>query len=67
MTADQPSPSPVDTSGPIPDTWTAISAGNMSTCATAAGGGVRCWGNDAGPADHTLTFGAAGDLPMSWR
>jgi alpha-tubulin suppressor-like RCC1 family protein len=48
LTAEQPSPSPVDTAGPIPDAWTAISAGTSSTCAIAAGGGIRCWGSDFG-------------------
>ncbi len=36
----------MDTAGPIADAWSAISAGSISTCAIAAGGGIRCWGYD---------------------
>jgi hypothetical protein len=44
LTANQPSPTAVDTTGAIPDTWTAISVGSLHTCALAADGTAWCWG-----------------------
>ena len=40
-------PSPVDTTGLIPDTWTAISASSAHTCPLAADGTAWCWGIDS--------------------
>jgi alpha-tubulin suppressor-like RCC1 family protein len=46
LTGDQPSPTPLDTTGAIPDTWTSISVGEISACAIATDGSVWCWGSD---------------------
>ncbi len=42
----EPSPSRVDTAGSLLDTWQAIAAGDLHTCAIAAGGSAWCWGLD---------------------
>jgi uncharacterized repeat protein (TIGR01451 family) len=43
---DSTSPSPVDTTDPIPDTWIAVSAGTFFSCGIAADGSGWCWGDD---------------------
>ena len=37
-------PTAVDTTGAVPDTWTAISVGQFYTCAIASDGTAWCWG-----------------------
>ena len=76
LTGNQPSPSPVDTAGPIPDTWTAITAGRNNTCAIAADGTAWCWGNDSngqratagltGPQPSPSPVDTAGAIPDTW-
>ena len=47
LTADQPSPTPVDTTGAMPDTWTAISVVGQHACAIGADATAWCWGGDS--------------------
>ncbi|MFM7718251.1 MAG: InlB B-repeat-containing protein [Actinomycetota bacterium] len=46
LTADQVSPTRVDITGALPDTYLSISAGATHTCAIATGGAAYCWGSD---------------------
>ncbi len=77
LTANQPSPTPVDTAGPIPDTWTAITAGSNTTCAIATDATAWCWGNDnsgalgngaglTGPQASPSPVDTAGPIPDTW-